>query len=63
MLAVLVIFRFLWRWPKASTTRAKVKISLGLTATALLGMLMKPNMIVLLPAGFLTLLILAIKRF
>ncbi|CAK1241159.1 PMT family glycosyltransferase ArnT/Agl22 [Fructobacillus evanidus] len=62
MLAVLVIFRLLWRWPKANTTRAKVKISLGLTATALLGMLMKPNMIVLLPAGFLTLLILAIKK-
>lgn len=62
MLAVLVIFRLLWRWPKANTTKAKVKISLGLTFTALLGMLMKPNMIVLLPAGFLTLLILAIKK-
>lgn len=49
LLLLLIVFRLLWRWP-SKTRRQRGYAGAGLVAAVLLGQLLKPNLIVLLPA-------------
>ena len=57
MLILLMIFRILWRW-RIKSNLQRICAGIGLTMLVLVGQLLKPNLIVLLPALFIIVVIL-----
>lgn len=57
MLILLMIFRILWRW-RIKSNLQRICTGIGLTMLVLVGQLLKPNLIVLLPALFIIVVIL-----
>ncbi|WP_203664420.1 hypothetical protein [Lacticaseibacillus sp. 53-4] len=57
MLLLLIIMRIFWRWPE-QTRSHQIGAGIGLTVAVLLGALIKPNLIVLIPAAAIVALIL-----
>ncbi|KRN21324.1 glycosyltransferase family 39 protein [Lacticaseibacillus camelliae] len=49
MLLLLIIIRIFWQWP-SNTPAQQVRAGIGLTVAVVLGALIKPNLIVLIPA-------------